>query len=241
MEWEDKINKLLYDVQELVKQCEQLGYLEVTPLVELPEVNTKQLTDKASLQKAKELLTKAKEKLVEAVNLDNEIDEKYANHPGAPFHDFRGWQHQWSASACIHACCSGNFVAAKQFYEEYLQTDALGFGFDFGGFGCPNLNMYNTLKHFGFTEMCAEILRLNIQNLENDIIARSERDYSPEEEWLKPKPSELLHAASTILEYSELLGDENLIAKYNAMVEKYKAMKEELESELEDPGFVFEE
>ncbi|MCR5136664.1 MAG: hypothetical protein K6C12_06145 [Oscillospiraceae bacterium] len=237
LEWEDRINKLLYDVQELVEQCKQLGYLEVEPPADHPEANAAQLTDKDTLQNAKELLIHAKEKIDEVVNLNSEIDEKYAHHSGAPFHDVRSWQHQWSASACIHASCSGDLVAAKQFYEEYLQTDTLGFGFDFGGFGCPNLNMYNTLKHLGFTEMCAEILRINIQNLENDIIARSEREYSPEEEWLKPKLRELLHAASTMLEYSELLGDENLIAKYNAMVEKYNAMKEELEG----PDFVFEE
>lgn len=84
--------------------------------------------------------------------------------------------------------------------------------------------------------MCAEILQLNIQYLENDVIASEKKKYNQDNDFLKPSLDELIHASSTLLEYSELLGNEKLVKKYTKMVEKYNEMK----AQLEDPGFEFE-
>lgn len=237
LEWTDKINALLYDMQELIGQCERAGYVEVEVPKEHPEISIELMTEEDMLRKTAECLTLAKEKYEAAVNLADEFDRIYSSQPGLPYYDLRSWHHRWLASACIHACCMGDFTVAKKYYFDYLQTDSLGFGFDFLRFGCPNLNIYNTLKYLGITDICDDILRHNIQCLENDIISGAEKGSRLDNEWLKPSTDRLIQAAETLLKYSELLGDEGLIRKYEAMVDNYK----EIKAESEYPGFEFEE
>lgn len=240
---EDKIGMLLYEAQELLNQCEQAGYTVVENLEEHPEINIERLTDSATLDEAAKQLALAKEKYDEAVKLGEETEVKFPDHPGAPYRDFRSWHHTWLAAACVHACCMGDYSAAKQYYAEYLPTDSIGFSMHFKDFGCPNLKMYNYLKYLGFTNICSDILRINIQFLEDDIIAGSEKSYTPDDEWLKPNPDYFIDEAETMLKYSELLGDEALIQKNTAMIETLKAKKEKdrlMDEKKNPPDFVFE-
>ena len=193
----------------LEQKCIETGYVAVNDPEAHPEIRIDHLTDDFTLQKATELLAEAKEKYEASRKAD-------------PYHIGYFWYHDhyvdsnmagWYASSCIHACCLGDFTAAKGYYTDYLQAEINGMDFDL------SLKVYNTLKYLGFSGMCPEIIRINIQYLDETI--DNPQNNSSESIW---------HAAAKAIENAELLGDEILIEKYSA-----------LRKRLESTGFDFEE
>ena len=220
--------KLQEEADELVRQCENLGYLALENPEDWPTINKKHLTDPDTLKEAASLLAQAKEKYELTFDPNDDI-----------FGNMR--IRRWLAAACIVACCTGDFSAAKDYYARYLATE-----YYLGWTAGPEV--YNTLNYLGFSEICPDIAKMNIAHLE-EIITKPEKPLKeipvdlfpwPEGssetekiEYEKDNQRDRIVASwdviTSILKYAEILGDEELIVKYKP-----------IQKQLEDTGFEFE-
>ena len=216
-EIEQWIGKPQFDADEIVHQCEQLGYSAVEDPDKHPEIQIDHLSDSAVLNKASEMLSLAKYKYttsflfkLQYYGFDNDFDTHLDR-----------IMYRWLLSSCIHSCCKNDFSTAKEYYLRHLQASSFLFPSDEE----PNLKMYNTLKHLGFFETAQDILRINVQHLEDYLSEHEIKSKDPDINWLYNQEQQW-DAICRILEFAEILGDDNLIAKYRT-----------IKNRLEHPGF----
>jgi hypothetical protein len=220
-ELEQRISKLRREADDLVRQCESLGYLAVENPETHPEISLAHLTEPSTISKASELLSIAKSKYAAAAILE---DKLYGG-PDVPELYFDHAMYEWLASSCVCSCCKVDFDSAKQHYRNHLCADPIGIGLIIGG---PNLKMYYTLKYLGFSDMCVEILRSNIQYLE-ECIRNEEKDKDDQERGSMFSNNAVWEAVCRILEYADILGDDDIKQKYTNKKRRLESTGFELE------------
>ena len=199
-----RILTLCSEAEEILQQCGTAGYRAIDDPENHPEISVGHLTEPAVLKKATELLSAAKIKLTAAALLDQQtFDGTYGSYLQNEYSRFH-----WLETACVVACCKQKFDSAKQFYLNHLHADPVGVGLIPGG---PNLKMFKTLRHLGFKEMSLEILKLNIQFLEGKMAEGEIKDPDSENRF---SYDSVWECVCRIIEYADLLGDEELKKKY---------------------------